>query len=118
MTHTERDQLREALRQNSEGWKNVVEMGLLPPQHHATARNLADQCDDALAALASKPALDPATVEHCAKIAEIYSSIHVEKRDDTLAVMNMSGALTLARQAQTCDEIAAAIRASVEQQAQ
>lgn len=49
--------------------------------------------------------------EACAKLAEVYSSIHVEKRDDALAAKNMEGALTIARQAQTCDEIAAAIRA-------
>lgn len=48
--------------------------------------------------------------EEAAGIAEVYSSIHVEKRDDALADKNMEGALTKARQAQTCDEIAAAIR--------
>lgn len=44
----------EALRANKQGWENAVEMGLLPPQHHDTARALIEQCRTALAALGVK----------------------------------------------------------------
>jgi DNA-binding GntR family transcriptional regulator len=44
----------EALRANKQGWENAVEMGLLPPQHHDTARALIEQCRAALAALGVK----------------------------------------------------------------
>ena len=43
--------LREALRayddavlDSRDGWENVVELGLLPPQHRDTARKLQEQC--------------------------------------------------------------------------
>lgn len=40
--------LIEALRKSSEGWANAIEMGLLPPQHLAAARVLADEGREAL----------------------------------------------------------------------
>lgn len=49
-------------------------------------------------------------IERDAKLAEVYSTIHVEKRDDALATGKEVGALSFARQAQTCDELATAIR--------
>lgn len=42
---------RVALRKSAEGWRNVVELDLLPRQHIDTANDLADQCSTALAAL-------------------------------------------------------------------
>ena len=44
----------EALRANKQGWENCVEMGLLPLQHHDTARALIEQCRAALFALGVK----------------------------------------------------------------
>lgn len=44
----------EALRASKQGWENVVEIGLLPPQHHDTARALTEQCRTALSALGVK----------------------------------------------------------------
>jgi hypothetical protein len=55
-----------------------------------------------------------AGLEKAKEIADVYSSIHVEKRDDAMAVGQMHGALTKARQAQTCDEIAAAIQKEID----
>jgi hypothetical protein len=40
----------EALRANKQGWENAVEMGLLPPRHHDTARALIEQTAAAIAA--------------------------------------------------------------------
>ena len=34
--------LREALERSREGWENVLELNLLPPQHRDTARALAE----------------------------------------------------------------------------
>lgn len=52
-----------------------------------------------------------AILEEAAKVAETMSSICVEKRDNQLHFGNNFGALVNARQAQTSDEIATAIRA-------
>lgn len=48
--------------------------------------------------------------EDCAKIADVLSSISVERRDDQMHFGNMPGALMHARKAQLADDIAAAIR--------
>jgi hypothetical protein len=47
--------MKEALEQSEQGWENVVEMGLLPPDHWETANNLFHVCSQALAALEPKP---------------------------------------------------------------
>lgn len=44
-------ELVEAARASIEGWNNVVEMDLLPPQHHDTARELSKRLYAALAAM-------------------------------------------------------------------
>jgi hypothetical protein len=46
--------MKEALEQSEQGWENVVEMGLLPPDHWETANNLFHACSQALAALEGK----------------------------------------------------------------
>ena len=40
--------MQSALAHSAEGWRNAVELGLLPPQHVGSATILADQCTDAL----------------------------------------------------------------------
>ena len=42
-------ELVEAVKASIEGWNNVVEFGLLPPQHHDTARALSERLHTALA---------------------------------------------------------------------
>lgn len=41
-------ELVEAVKASIEGWNNVVEMDLLPPQHHDTARALSERLHTAL----------------------------------------------------------------------
>lgn len=43
-----------ALRKQAEGWRNVIEFGLLPKQHHGSARILAEEADAALATLSTE----------------------------------------------------------------
>lgn len=49
----------DAVNDSREGWENAVELGLLPAQHHATAKKLQEQCwkaaRDIRAALTSGP---------------------------------------------------------------
>ena len=50
-------------------------------------------------------------IEDAARVADVMASIMVDRRDGMLAHNNMQAALVHARQSQTADDIAAAIRA-------
>lgn len=52
------DALVEAVKASIEGWNNVVEMGLLPPQHHDTAKRLSDRLHTALSARGGRVVFD------------------------------------------------------------
>jgi hypothetical protein len=45
----------EALKQSRDGWNNAIEMGIIPPQHHMSARIMRDNCAAALTALQEQP---------------------------------------------------------------
>lgn len=70
---------------------------------------LTGNCDDGPVVIAVLAAIEECT-ERAAKLADVVSSIHVERRDDGLHEGNHLGALTQARNAQTADHIALALR--------
>lgn len=87
----------------------------LPPAERAMILNapadLAALVAEVERLTAERDAIRAAAIEEAAAVADMWSSVEIDRRDDELADKNIAAALTRARQAQTASDIAAAIRA-------